>query len=53
MGDEIKISVKVQRGKEVRKFSVRHYLPSRIKFSQFFEDLKVEIGTILEEILRR
>ena len=50
---DLKISVKVQNGEEVRKFSVKHYLPANITFSRFFEDLKAEILAIVNEIIRR
>ena len=53
MGEEVKISVKVQKGREVRRFSLKHYLPRQITFSRFFEDLKSELDMILKEIIRR
>ena len=52
-GKEIKVTVKVQGGREVKKYSERHYLPSHKSFSQFFEDLKVELNAIVKELLRR
>ncbi len=53
MDEELKISVKIQRGREVRKFSLKRYLPRNIPFSRFFEDLFAEMNTIIEEILKR
>ena len=52
-GKEIKVTVKVQGGREVKKYSEKHYLPPHKSFSQFFEDLKVELNAIINEILRR
>ncbi len=51
--DELKVSVKVQRGRDVRKFSIKHYIPPSKPFSQLFEDLKAEVIAILNEIIRR
>lgn len=52
-GEEIKISVKVQKGKEVRRFSTFRYLPTYKSFQRFFEDLKAELNAFLDEFLRR
>lgn len=53
MDEELKISVKIQRGREVRKFSMRRYLPPHVPLSRFFDNLLAEMNAILDEMLRR
>ena len=53
MDEELKISVRVQRGREVRKLTMKRYLPPHKSLSRFFEDFLAEMNAILEEILRR
>ena len=55
--EELKISVKVQKGRDVRKFSFKRYIPPHKSFTKFFDNLVAEIKSsvdmFLDEILRR
>ena len=50
---EVKITIKAQHGREVKKKSFKRYISSPLEFSRFFDDLIAETNAVIEEILRR